>query len=50
MVLCASSTTMHVALIVAREKTCSYTKWTLGDDFIPLAIKTYGCLIVLIIF
>jgi hypothetical protein len=26
-----------------QEKTRSYTKQTLDDDFIPLAIKTYEC-------
>jgi hypothetical protein len=50
MVQCASSTTMHVATIVVHEKTCSYIECTLGDNFTPLAIKTYGCFIVLDIF
>jgi hypothetical protein len=50
MVLCASSMTMHVATIVAHGKTCSYIECTLGDNFIPLAIKTYGCFIFLDIF
>jgi hypothetical protein len=29
--------------MVAQEKTQSYVKQTLGDDFIPFAIETYGC-------
>jgi len=45
MVLCASS-----MIVVAHEKTCSYIECTLGENFIPLAIKTYGCFLVLNIF
>jgi len=47
MVQHASSTRTHAATthatIVAQEKTQSYTKRALGDNFIPLVIKTYGC-------
>jgi len=50
MVLCVSSMTMHVVIVVVHEMTCSYTERTSGDDFIPLAIETYGCLLVSIIF
>jgi hypothetical protein len=38
-----SMMTTHVAMMVTQEKTQSYVKQTLGDDFIPLAIETYGC-------
>jgi hypothetical protein len=31
-------------MMVVQEKTRSYTKRTLGDDFIPFTIETYGCL------
>jgi hypothetical protein len=43
MVQRTSTMTTHVMKMVAKEKTRSYTKQTLGDDFIPLAIETYGC-------
>jgi hypothetical protein len=39
----ASMTTTHVVMKVALKKTRSYDEWTVGDDFIPLVIKTYGC-------
>jgi hypothetical protein len=29
--------------IVIQEKTCSYTKRALGNNFIPLVVETYGC-------
>ncbi len=35
--------TTHTTTIATQEKTQSYEKHILGDDFIPLAIKTYGC-------
>jgi hypothetical protein len=44
MVLHASSTIAHAMTVVAQEKTCSYVKCELGNYFIPLAKKTYGCL------
>jgi len=34
----------YVAMMAIQEKTWSYTKWAPCDDFIPLAIETYGCL------
>jgi hypothetical protein len=43
LVQCASTTTTHVATIVAQNKTRSYIKRTPRNDFIPFAIKTYGC-------
>jgi hypothetical protein len=43
MVQCALSMTMHAMTIVIQEKTRSYTKCALGDDFIPLSIDTYDC-------
>jgi hypothetical protein len=36
-------TTTHVVMMDIQEKTRSYTKQTLDDDFIPLAIETYEC-------
>jgi hypothetical protein len=30
-------------MMVVQENTESYVERTLGDDFIPLAIETYGC-------
>jgi hypothetical protein len=39
-----STMTTHASTIVAKDKAQSYTKWTLKDDFITLAIKTYNCL------
>jgi hypothetical protein len=35
--------TMHVMAIIVQDKARSYTKRTLGDDFIPLVVKTYSC-------
>jgi len=29
--------------MVVKEKARSYAKHALGNDFIPLVIKTYGC-------
>jgi len=37
-------TTTHAMMMAIQEKTQSYAKQALGDDFIPLAIETYGCL------
>jgi hypothetical protein len=34
--------TKHVITIVIQNNAQSYTKWALGDDFIPLAIEPYG--------
>jgi hypothetical protein len=36
-------TTLHVGTVVAQDKAQSYIERALGDDFIPLAIKTYNC-------
>ncbi len=36
--------TTHSAKVIAQDKARSYTKQTPGNDFIPLAIKTYNCL------
>jgi len=36
MIMCAIT-------IIVQNKAWSYTKWAPGDDFIPLAIKTYNC-------
>jgi hypothetical protein len=44
MVQCATSTTTHAMIIVTQKKTRSYVECTSKDTFIPLAIKTYGCL------
>jgi len=44
LVQCASTTTMHVATIVAQNRAWSYIEQVLEDDFIPIAIETYGCL------
>jgi hypothetical protein len=38
-----STTTKHAMTMVAQEKTRSDIKQTPDDDFIPLAIETYGC-------
>jgi hypothetical protein len=38
------TTTVHASIFAAQNKTQSYTKQTLGNDFIPLVIKTYSCL------
>jgi hypothetical protein len=40
MVQHASSTTSHIATIIAQKKTWSYTK----NDFTPPPIEPYGCL------
>ncbi len=37
------TTTTHVAMMDAYDKTWSYNELALGDDFIPFATKTYGC-------
>jgi hypothetical protein len=37
----ALTTTMHATIIAFQDKARSYTEQTLGDDFIPFAIKTY---------
>ncbi len=42
LVQCALTTTTHATTIVPQNKAPSYIEWTLKDDFIPLAIKTYG--------
>jgi hypothetical protein len=44
MVQWTSTMTTHVAMVLAHEKTQSYTDWTLSNDFIAYAIETYGCL------
>jgi hypothetical protein len=44
MVQCAMPTTTHAMIIVTQKKTRSYVECTSKDTFIPLAIKTYGCL------
>jgi hypothetical protein len=36
------TTTIYAVMMVAQENTRSYVEQTLGDDFIPLAIETYG--------
>jgi hypothetical protein len=36
--------TTFTTMMVAQEKTWSCIERTLGNDFIPLAIETYGCL------
>jgi hypothetical protein len=43
MVYCPLPMITHAMIIVMQEKTQSYVKCTLKDDFIPLAIETYGC-------
>jgi hypothetical protein len=43
MVQRASTTTTHAMMMTIQEKTRSYVKQTLGNNFIPLAIDTYGC-------
>jgi glutaminase len=35
---------VHATIVVAQDKAQSYIERTLGNDFIPLAIETYGCL------
>jgi hypothetical protein len=37
-------TTTHASRVVTQDKAQSYMEQTLGDDFIPLAIETHGCL------
>jgi hypothetical protein len=44
MVQQTSTTTTHAATMVAQEKTQSYAEQAPSNDFIPLAIETYGCL------
>jgi hypothetical protein len=44
MVQQTSTTTTHATTMVVQEKTQSYAKQTPSNGFIPLAIKTYGCL------
>jgi hypothetical protein len=34
----------HATTIAIQDKTRSYTKQSLRNDFIPFAIETYGCL------
>ncbi len=36
--------TTHASRVVAQDKARSYIERTPGDDFIPLAIETHGCL------
>jgi len=43
MVQRASSTTMHVVIVIIQKKVRSYVVCASGDDFIPLTIETYGC-------
>ncbi len=40
----ALTITLHATTIATQDKAWSYTKQALKDDFIPLTIKTYGCL------
>jgi hypothetical protein len=40
-----STTTSHVAMMAVQEKTRSYVERTLSNDFIPLAIEMYECLL-----
>jgi hypothetical protein len=35
--------TTHATTMVTQEKKTSYAEQTPDDDFIPLAIETYGC-------
>jgi len=44
MVQQASMMITHAMMMVVQEKTRSYVKQTLGDDFIPFAIEMYGYL------
>ncbi len=39
-----STTIVHATIVVTQDKTQSYTERMPRDDFIPLAIETYGCL------
>jgi len=43
MVQQTSTTITHASMMAAQKKTQSYFEQTLGDDFIPFAIKTYRC-------
>jgi hypothetical protein len=36
--------TTHAMMMTTQEKTHSYIEQTPSDEFIPLAIETYGCL------
>jgi hypothetical protein len=38
-----STMTMHAVIVTLQNKAQSYIEQVLGDDFIPLAIKTYSC-------
>jgi hypothetical protein len=44
MVQCAVSTTTHAMIVATQKKTRSYVEHTSKDTFIPLVVKTYGCL------
>jgi hypothetical protein len=44
MVQWTSTMTRHATMMAIQEKTRSYTEQTPSNDFILLAIKTYGCL------
>jgi hypothetical protein len=44
LVQCALTMIVHAIIVVAQDKAQSYIERTLGNDFIPLAIETYGCL------
>jgi hypothetical protein len=44
MVQQTSMTITHAMVMVVLEKSRTYAKRTLGDDFIPFAIEMYGCL------
>jgi len=43
MVQYASSTTTHVTTITIPKKAQLYAEFILGNDFIPLAMKSYSC-------
>jgi hypothetical protein len=43
LIQCTLTMTTHVTIVAAQKNTQSYTKQTPWNDFIPLAIKTYGC-------
>jgi len=43
MVQRTSTIVTHLTMMVVQKETRSYAKRALGDDFIPLAIETYGC-------
>jgi hypothetical protein len=40
----ASTTIVYATIVVVQDKTQSYIEQVPRDDFIPLAIETYGCL------